>query len=162
MKVKLKKRAGGDAAVTFARADGSATSGRLGSGGFGAVHDLTHCAVETTLGLRQGFYGLLAQGWSIPDFEVKGAAKQLPDEALVTECIVGQLSNAVSAGREPLAEEFNWLVRSVVDGVSPGGAVPAISAESLHRLWRTLDALLARWRALPPGETLELDFPIAS
>ena len=162
MKVKLKKQAGGEAVVTFVRADGSATSGRLGSGGFGAVHDLTHYAAETTLGLRQGFYGLLAQGWSIPDFEVKDAAKQLPDDALVAECIVGQLSNAVLAGREPSADEFNWLVRSAVDGVRPGAAVPVIDTESLHRLWRTLEALLARWRALPPGDTLALDYPLSS
>ncbi|MBI2813531.1 MAG: hypothetical protein HYX71_04550 [Opitutae bacterium] len=161
MKVKLKKHAGGEAVVTFVRTDGSAASGRIGSGGFGAVHDLTHYAVETTLGLRQGFYGLLAQGWDIQDFEVKGAAHQLPDEAIVTECIVGQLGNAVFAGREPAVEEFNWLVRSAVDGVRPGAAVPVIDAESLRLIWHTLEALLARWRALPPGETLGLDYPAA-
>ena len=159
MKLKIKKRDTGDAVLTFVRDDGSATSGRLGSGGFGAVHDLTHYAVETTLGLRQGFYGLLAQGWDIPDFEVKGTGRQLPDEALVAECIVGQLSNAVFAGKEPPAEEFNWLVRAAVEGVRPGAVAPAISADTLRQMKQTLDALLARWRALPPGETLELEFP---
>lgn len=159
MRIHLKKRAGGEAVVTFVRADGSATSGRLGSGGFGAVHDLTHYTVETTLGLRQGFYGLLAQNWDIPDFELPGAARQLPDEALVAECIVGQLSNAVFARHEPAVDEFNWLVHSAVDGVRPGAAVPSINAEILHQLWRTLDTLLARWRSLPPGETLELEYP---
>lgn len=157
--VKFKKRGESDPVVTFVRDDGSSTSGRLGSGGFGAVHDLAHYAVETTLGLRSGFYGLLAQGWDIPDFEVKGTARQLPDEAVVAECIIGQLGNALFAGREPSADEFNWLVRSAVDGVRPGAVVPAISVETLRLIWRTLDALLARWRALPPGDTLELDFP---
>jgi hypothetical protein len=161
VKLKLKKRDGGDTIVTFVRADGSSTSGRLGSGGFGAVHDLTHYAVETTLGLRQGFYGLLAQGWDIPGFEVKGAAHQLPDEALVTECNVGQLTNVVFAAREVAAEEFNWLVRSAVDGVRPGAAVPPINAEILRQMRHSLDALLARWHALPPGETLELKYPPA-
>lgn len=161
MKLKIKKQDDGSGVLIFVRADGSATSGRLGSGGFGAVHDLTHYAVETTLGLRQGFYGLLAQGWDIPGFAVKGAAHQLPDEALVTECIVGQLTNVVFAAREVAAEEFNWLVRSAVDGVRPGAAVPPINAEILRQMRHTLDALLARWRSLPPGETLELDYPAA-
>ena len=159
VKLKIKKRGDGDAVVTFVRDNGSATSGRLGSGGFGAVHDLTHYAVETTLGLRQGFYGLLAQGWDIPDFEVKGAARQLPDEALVAECVVGQLSNVIFAGAEPRAEEFNWLVKSAVAGVRPGASAPSISEDTLRQMKQTLNALLTRWRTLPPGETLELDFP---
>jgi len=157
--LRLKKCGSSEAIVTFVRADGSTTSGRLGSGGFGAVHDLTHYAVETTLGLRRGFYGLLAAGWNIPDFEVKGTARQLPNEALVAECIVGQLTNAVFVGREVEAEEFNWLVRSAVEGVRPDAAVPVINAEILRQMRHTLDALLARWRALPPGASLELEYP---
>jgi hypothetical protein len=159
VKFKLKKRGNGDALVTFVRDDGSATSGRLGAGGFGAVHDLTHYVVETTLDLRQGFYGLLAQGWNIPDFEAKGAAGQLPDESVVAECIVGQLSNFVFAGKQPPVEEFTWLVAAAVNGVRPGARVPPISPEALDRMQQSLAALLARWRALPPGDTLELEYP---
>ncbi|MDI1337225.1 MAG: hypothetical protein PSU94_13660 [Lacunisphaera sp.] len=159
MKLKIKKHDAGDAVVTCVRDDGSATSGRLGAGGFGAVHDLTHYAVETTLGLRQGFYGLLAAGWNIPDFELQGAAQQLPEEALVAECIVGQLSNVVFATQEPRAEEFNWLVGSAVAGVRPGARAPAISDDVLRRMKQSLDTLLARWRALPAGKTLELEYP---
>ena len=161
MKLQLKKRPGGDAVVTFVRNDGSSTHGRLGPGGFGAVHDLTHYAVETTLGLRQGFYGLLAAGWDIPDFEVKGTAGQLPDEALVAECIVGQLSNFVFNGQEPCADELGWLVREAVAGVRPDADVPVISTDTLRRMKQTLDALLAHWRALPAGETLVLEYPAA-
>lgn len=125
------------------------------------MDDLTHYAVETTLGLHQGFYGLLATGWNIPDFEVKGATWQLPDEALVAECIVGQLINAVFVGREPPAEDFKWLVRSAVDGVRPGTTVPVVDAEILRQTRHTLGGLPARWRALPPGGALELEYPPA-
>lgn len=159
MKVIVKKQADGGAGVTFVRDDGSATSGRLGSGGFGAVHDLAHYAVETTLGLRLGFYGLLAQGWAIADFAVKGAAGRLPDEALVAECIVGQLSNTVFAGREPPLDEFNWLVAAAIKGARPGAAAPLISAGDLRRMKQSLDGLLTRWRALPSGAAIELAFP---
>ena len=158
MKLKIKKRDNGDAVMTFVRDDGSATSGRLGSGGFGAVHDLTHYVVESTLGLRAGFFGLLAQGWNIPDFEVKGTARQLPDESIVAECIVGQLTNAVFGGHEPSADEFNWLVSQAVAGVRPGAPAPTVSTETLQRLKQRLGELLAQWRTLSSGGTLELEF----
>ena len=78
--LRLKKKPDG-AVVTFVRPDGTATTSRLGQGGFGAVHDLTHYAVESTLRLRHGFLGLVADGWNLADFEVKHANRRFPDEA---------------------------------------------------------------------------------
>ena len=34
----------------------------------GVLHDLIHYVVETTLGYREAFFGLLAAGWDIQDF----------------------------------------------------------------------------------------------
>lgn len=161
MLLRLKKKADGQAVLTVVRADGSATSGRLGTGGFGAVHDLAHYVVETTLQLKSGFYGLLAQGWNIPDFEIKGTSNRLPDEAIVTECIVGQLTNAVFGQQAPTHENFQWLVAESVQGVRPGAAVPAVDADTLRQMGTRLNALVARWRALPPDGTLELDWPFS-
>jgi hypothetical protein len=158
VKLKIKKKSDSDALVTFVRDDGTATSGRLGSGGFGAVHDLTHYVVETSLRLRSGFFGLLAQGWNIPDFEAKGADARLPDEAVVAECVVGQLSNVVFAGQPVSADDFNWLVTQAVTGVRPGAAAPSISAETFAHMQQQLSDLLVQWRALPLGNALELEF----
>lgn len=158
MQVRLKKAKDGRPTVTCVRADGTSTTGRLGPGDFGPVHDLTHYAVETTLGLRGGFYGLLAAGWSIPDFEVKGTGRRLADEAIVTECIVGQLTNAVLGGREIAAKDFNWLVGEAVRAARPAAVAPTVDDALLRTMRERLAALLARWRVLPPGETLELDF----
>jgi hypothetical protein len=159
VKLCLKKAKDGRPAVTFVRDDGSRTSGRLGAGDFGPVHDLTHYAVETTLGLRHGFYGLLAQGWNIPDFEAKGAGRRLPDEAIAAECIVGQLTNVVFGGQEVTTADFTWLVREAVVALRPAAAVPAIDDTAFRALRERLAVLLARWHALPPGGTLELDYP---
>ena len=159
MHLGLKKAKGGRLTVTFVRADGTSTTGRLGSGDFGPVHDLTHYAVETTLGLHQGFYGLLAAGWNIPDFEVKGTAARLPDEAIVTECIVGQLTNAVFGGSAIATADFNWLVGEAVRAQRPAAAVPAVDDAAFRAMRERLAAFLDRWRALPPGETLELPWP---
>jgi hypothetical protein len=159
VKVCLKKAKDGRPAVTFVRDDGSSTTGRLGLGDFGPVHDLTHYAVETTLGLPHGFYGLLAAGWNIADFEAKGTAARLPDEAIVAECIVGQLTNVVFGGREVTTTDFNWLVREALVALRPAAAVPTIDNTAFRALRECLAALLDRWRALPPGGTLELDYP---
>lgn len=159
MKVCLKKAKDGRPSVSFLRADGSSTTGRLGSGDFGPVHDLTHYAVETTLGLSGGFYGLLAAGWNIPDFEVKGTGRRLEDEAVVAECIVGQLTNAVFGSQPVATADFNWLVAEAVRAVRPGAVVLAVDDATFRTLRERLAALLDRWRALPPGETLELPWP---
>jgi hypothetical protein len=159
LKLRLKKKNDGEPVVTFVRADGSSTSGRLGSGGFGAVHDLTHYVVERSLALRSGFFGLLAQGWQMGDFNAPGAAARVPDEAIVAECVVGQLANVV-LGDQPLdPAEFNWLVAGAVAAVRPGATVPVLSSETLSRVHRQLLRLLDEWRALPPGRVLELEFP---
>lgn len=54
----------GDSIACF-REDGSATWARAN---VGVRHDLIHYVVETTLGLQEAFYGLLAAGWDMHDF----------------------------------------------------------------------------------------------
>lgn len=57
------------------RADGSATWQKQESrhAAFFALHDLTHFAVESTLGFQRGFFGLIAQGWEIEETTGKQA-----------------------------------------------------------------------------------------
>jgi hypothetical protein len=58
------RRPDGDVGFTCTRPDGTSTWQRHtgARAGFFAVHDLTHYAVETELGVRHGFYGLVADG----------------------------------------------------------------------------------------------------
>ena len=61
------KRTDGGALLKCVRADGSTTWQRQDekNAAFFPLHDLTHYAVETELGFRRGFYGLIAEGWDI-------------------------------------------------------------------------------------------------
>jgi len=161
MKFQLKKRGSGEAIITFVRDNGTSTSGQLGQAGFGAVHDLTHYVVETTLRTRAGFFGLLADGWDIAEFARRGAAQEIPDAAIAVECVVGQLSNLVFNGRPLSAEEFNWLVAEALRGVRPHGTVPALDEATLRAMTTQLTALVQQWRELPPGGTLELPVELA-
>ena len=141
------------------RADGSATwqrqQGRQAA--FFPLHDLTHYALETELGLRDGFYGLVAAGWDIPDSEGKGTRGPLPAETLAVEHLVGMLDTERSGGAEWTAADVNsQAARFAAAG---GRAAPrAVTDAELARVRARVRELFDRWARLAPGETLELPF----
>jgi len=93
--------------LTCVRDDGRATYSKSRHGEFFALHDLLHYAVESTLGLRDSFFGLVARGWTIADFDGPGVLEKLPPEAGQTEFIVGLLLQDYMAGEPGSADEFN-------------------------------------------------------
>jgi hypothetical protein len=72
--IQIEKRADGRATLRCTRGDGSVTwqVQRARHAAFFPLHDLTHYAVETVLGFRRGFFGLIADGWDIDDTTGKG------------------------------------------------------------------------------------------
>lgn len=157
----LKKHPDGRTAFTLERADGSRTWQRQERhAAFFAAHDLTHYAVETRLGLREAFYGLVARGWDFDDFLPPYPRGPLPADALWAETLVGLLDveRATTAPGESLmpAEGFNAQLRDKLSAVSL--AIPhTLDEAELLDIRAQRDALLAQWRALPPGDTLRLD-----
>jgi hypothetical protein len=155
----FKKRPDADPLLVLTREDGSFTSGRIVPG-YGPVHDMAHYVAEHTLGLCAGFLGLVASGWEIGDFEVKGTARRLPDDAMLAESVAGALSAEEMMQQFSSAEDFTWGVQAVLsdnmkrDPVEQAG----LTAESLAAMRAELGELHLRWRALPPGGTLELQF----
>src|ERR1700686_3552321 len=89
--IRIKKGTDGRTALSCIRADGTTTWQRqLGAqAAFFAKHDLTPYAVETALGQRQGFYGLVSAGWDFSDFGSPWPRGKLPPEANICEMIVG-------------------------------------------------------------------------
>lgn len=135
------------------RDDGTSTWARLN---IPPQHDLVHYAVETVLGLESSFYGLLARGWNIPDFEDREARKALEGspEGVRTEYIVGLLQTELADGAE--VEDFNAELRRMCGGrdVPP----PEISPEDLRAIRAEVRRLLGLWLRLEPGAALELRF----
>src|SRR2546429_508258 len=68
----------GQPVLTCTRDDGTCTYVKPRQGAFFVPHDLMHYAVETTLGLRSSFFGLIAQGRSLVSFDEPGSAHLLP------------------------------------------------------------------------------------
>jgi hypothetical protein len=97
-------------------------------------HDLAQFVVESTLGLLHGFWGLLANGAT---FESVPRRRTKPGQQ-----VIRTHHKALTATEH--------VVNSHVMAWRTGATTPARSA---------LDAMLARWRALPVGEELCVVWP---
>lgn len=154
MLIRIKKDAKSPV-ITCIRDDGSATWSKMPYGEFFPRHDLMHYAVETTLGFREAFFGLIASGRTIESFNEPGAARQLPPEAQCTEYFVDQLEREHRFGECSSADEFNAIVTTSM--ARGGAAAPLIvSQKQLDAIRSRFVELLTRYGALPDGKQLEL------
>lgn len=148
MRVELERRAGDGRVLRCTRAGGSVTWQKHDRHGeFFAAHDLTHFAVESVLGARNGFFGLVAQGWQIEDTTGKGARGPLPEEAVAIERLVGMLDTERAGSTLWTAAEFNQ-----------SSGAPPLSDDQLHRIRARRSELLKQWNALTPGTAMTLLF----
>ncbi len=159
LRIALTKRSDGSAVLHCTRPDRSETWQKQegAHAAFFPLHDLTHFAVETELGIRDAFYGLIAVGWSIDDTTGKGARGPLPDIALFVENVVGTLDSERGSGSRWTAAEFNENTARYAS--NSGRPVPrALTDEELARIRKRRAQLFAQWRELPPGGSLALTF----
>lgn len=155
-----KKRQDGTPVLSMQRADGSVAWQRQDR--FFPTHDLTHYAVETTLGLREAFWGMMADGWEFSDFGSPWPRGKMPNEpeAGLAEALVGLFDQLSLADPETMedAEAVNALLEQYFN--SHGRPLPRrITAGELATILQMRRDLIARWKALPDGEALELVFP---
>jgi hypothetical protein len=107
--IRITKRTDGGAVLKCIRADGSEVWQKQqgAQATFFPLHDLTHFAVESELGIRGAFYGLIADGWSIDDTTGKGTRGAPPPDALFVENVVGTLDVERASGTRWTADEVN-------------------------------------------------------
>ncbi len=147
MKVEIVRRHDGAGVLRCTRVDGSVTWQKQDKhGDHFALHDLTHFAVETTLGYQRGFFGLIAEGWDIEDTTGKGKRGPLPGETTEVERIVGLFDMERLSGAIWTAEEMN--------GVSL--AARRLAVEEVLAVRKLRGELFRQWSAIPLGGTLEL------
>ena len=163
--IRLKHHADGATSLTCIRSDGSSTWQRFegATAMVFPVHDLTHYAVERTLGYTRGFYGLLAEGWAIQDFAKPWPRGPIPEEAREVELIVGFFDAERREMNTWSAEEFAqhaavFLEAARARGKDTPAAVRMPSAAELEEVRAVRDRLLRQWFATPPGGELTLDF----
>jgi hypothetical protein len=147
LRIEISKRADGMGVLRCTRQDGSLTwQKQVKHGAHFALHDLTHYAVETTLGYRRGFFGLIAEGWDVEDTTGKGARGPLPAEAVEVERIVGLFDSERGSGVLWTGDEFNGFAPRALTDAEIG------SVRSLR------SRLFQQWSAIAPGQKLELQF----
>ena len=135
--------------LTCVRDDGSVTWTQLPRGI--VQHDFAHYVIETTLGLKNAFLGLVAKGYDIPDFNSPKAARpfEIPKEAINVEPIVALLqADMLDDGTEP-----NGIFRDY------SASLPInVTDAQLTVMRQGLQKLLQQWRDLQPGESMTLQF----
>jgi hypothetical protein len=159
MVIRLSKRRDGNTLLRCDRVDGTSTWQRQ-DGTLASVfpsHDLTHYAVETEMGFRSGFFGLIASGWEILETTGKSPRGAIPEEARTVETIVGLFDVQRSLGVEWTAEEVNEHARTYVSARG-GSAIRPLTDDEIVRVRTRVRDLVQRWRDLAPDETLELPF----
>jgi hypothetical protein len=162
LRIRLKRHSDGTASLTLTRADGTVTWQRQ-QASLALVfppHDLTHFAVESELGYRGGFYGLVSDGWEVGDFAAPWPRGPIPEEAREVELIVGFFDAERRSMDRWSAEAFNEHAEKFVGASRSAGKmkVPVLRDDDIARIRATRDALLARWFALAAGDSMELEF----
>lgn len=157
MRIRITKGRNGPNTLTCFRDDGSSTWAKVQD--YFPLHDMTHFVVETTLRIPNAFYSLVADGWNIPDFAVKGSSKRIPPEANLVEALVSRLQQELMPGAQFTVDSYNEEVLAVLEGIGNPSRRP-VTEEELNEMRVRLGELMARWRALEPGESLELIFSL--
>lgn len=157
--IRFKKNADGTSALSCTRADGSATWQRQqsASANFFPKHDLTHFAVETVLGVPDGFYGLISRGWNMEDFGTPWLRGALPERAAIVELIVGMLDLERASATTYPAVEYREKVREWCSARGIAGEI-TLDDEKLDAIRKLRGELFARLDATSPGDSLQLGF----
>jgi hypothetical protein len=159
--LKFSKTREGAPVLSVTRRDGSVAWQRQRS--FFPVHDLTHYAIETTLGLRQAFWGMMADGWEFGDFGTpwpRGPMPNLP-EALLAEVSAGWFDSFGRSIESDATAAAELNAQLAIYFRQNGLAPPRIlTMDEFARIRRMREQLAARWYALAPREAMELPFAV--
>jgi len=158
MLIELKKHAHKPPTLSCTRSDGSVTWQSYGNhGGFFPFHDIAHFVVETELGYRNAFFGMIAAGRNLGDFGPGDAVKMHP-EAMHAEMLVGLLTTAEANGTElPFAD-----IKKTIDAKCDEIGIPPISLSEDQRkvIQSRCSDLSDKWKDLPFGAGLTLSFDV--
>lgn len=162
MIITLKKGKHKPGTLSCTRTDGSVSWIKLQRGV--ETHDLAHFAVETTLGFTDAFYGIIARGFDISDFELPREQRpqalipaNLPEQAIQTEHIVNLLQiEFFNSGEDP---GFIVTLKNVL--AEKNIHFPKnLNQNALENIRNRFGELLIQWGSLAEGETMELEFNI--
>lgn len=155
--IQLYKYANKPTVLKCIRADKSITWSKLHPNT--EYHDLAHIAVEETLGFQDSFFGMVADGVNITDFELPEDQKpvalkgnNLSRESLVTEHLVNLLTIEQLTTRQTIDSI------EVAQKILKRNHLPfpkELTQDSLHIIRTKFLQLISLWNALKDGHYLE-------
>lgn len=160
MKIEFKKRKQGTSVMICTRVDGT-TTWSANKTDFFIYHDLIHYAVESTLGYQQAFYGLIAEGINVPDFELDKSERpiklstELPTKASQTEVIVSLLqAEQLQHYRD---DDFLSTLRQTLEqhGLPYSSD---LTQQKLNLIRNLINELFNKWQQLQENESIQLSF----
>lgn len=135
------------------RNDGTYTFTSLNAGT--PYHDIAHYVVEDTLNIKDGFFGLIVQGYSIEQLSSPVVIKTLPAEILVAEVITRALHSLyVGACTE---DQFIPLIKEELKDKG-AGILNYLYEDTVYKMRDRYDKLAIQWKNLIDGESLEVNF----
>jgi hypothetical protein len=135
------------------RVDGSYT--RSDTGPSLPHHDLEHFVVESALGLKNGFYGMVSQRYSIQQLSDKDVIKKLGQESWQAEIVTRALQSF--SGGACTADQFAALVATELNQTGEE-LQHDLSPQAAEKMKADFLKLLNTWQEIPDGESLELSF----
>lgn len=154
MKISFTKGKSNNHIISCKRDDETITWMHIDS--FFVTHDVCHYAVEKGLALQNAFYGMLASGTDINDFELPKAKRivELSDQAVFAEQIVNLLTIEHNQGR---MNNFIDVLNEVCKGNVMSPASPIVK-EKLEQIRHSFEMLMNQWDLLPEDKSMILVF----
>jgi hypothetical protein len=136
----------------------------------GLPHDLVHVVVESELGLRDGFWGLVHDGVDVVRINdastraLRGGrrAAEIDGRSLLelyrAEAVVGVFASEAFGGPIDASMRREMIAHSCAQlGIDE---TPEIDDAVAERIRRRLGELGVRWNHVGPGESLEVDYAV--
>ena len=155
MQIRFTKNTGKQNVIKYIRDNGTVTW--MYCDDFFIRHDLSHYALEKILGYKTAFNGMLNAGMDIRDFEdkEKRAKLSVTAEAWYAENLANLFLIEIAQGH---FDDFNQVQQACFVSFNQQYPPVVLPDEKIKEVRDHLSELLAQWKALPSGETLELTF----
>lgn len=124
---------------------------------FFVQHDLSHFALEKTLGYTTAFCGMINAGMQLNDFENRAVRTSLiiTEQAAHAENMANLFVTELTQGN---FEDFNGALQAAYHHFNRAFKAPFLNAETIDAIRSYFCSLIYRWHQLESGDTLTVEF----